>query len=276
MTVVDEFAFLEEPEITADQEKENKPEKSNIERFNEFKADLLSKTGSTYQGVPSEKILECFSIENNDTLPYDHISFTFKLENMVDINDRYIKEFKVPDFVEEIQGNNADMDIGEYHRYQLLRNRLQLVVIPSSVKLLGSGTFLAASRLEKVVFTGLINDDEKAMEDWFSYGLDTKENQLEYIGTYAFYECKKLKSIDLAVCNNLSVLGSNVFLACDLTNIKISDIMVLECKKMILDEVLKSMEDDRIITINKDKYTKSDLSDFINNLTSTPQELYDF
>jgi hypothetical protein len=135
---------------------------------------------------------------------------------------------------------------------------------------------LSASRLEKVAFTGLIDEEEKAIEDWFSYGLDTKENELVCIGNDAFGDCKNLKTVDMTVCNKLSMLGNNVFRSCNLTNIKISDIIDLEDKREILSKLVKSMPEGQTITIGSTKYNKEGIEELLYNMNENTQDIYNF
>jgi uncharacterized protein YjgD (DUF1641 family) len=72
------------------------------------------------------------------------------------------------------------------------------------------------------------------------------------------------------------MLGNNVFRSCNLTNIKISDIIDLEDKREILSKLVKSMPEGQTITIGSTKYNKEGIEELLYNMNENTQDIYNF
>jgi hypothetical protein len=275
MTLSDEFEFLMGDSDTVEKETDQSKTKDNIDKYREFVKEAESNNLLTYQGIISKNVADCMTIETNEILTDEHVVFTFDMCKLRDITDRPVKQFKVPEFVEEIRGDIKDNNIAEFSSRQLVCNRLQIVIIPSSVKLINSMTFLSSRNLERVIVNGEKPEDIES-EEWFETGFSDKESQLMFIGNQVFDGCDKLSVVDVRYSHNLSVVGKNLLSACALTNFKISDKIIVEDKLELLADIRQSLNNKKKLTVDKKTYTPDELDNVIEEIKSNSNQTYDF
>lgn len=194
MTLVDEFSEL----LEEDKDCSSKSDTAlYIERYNEF----CSSNITTFSGVHKDSIKQCISIESTQYIPWEHINLILDVSILRDISKPRITEFKIPEFVEEIQcigdKNHSGFGFNEYGR-----NHLKSIMISSSVFAIANEAFKLYRKLENV-----------AVQDY---------SRLTIIGDEAFACCENLKELDLSECDKLRIIGENVFAESNIKVLKIN------------------------------------------------------
>ena len=95
--VLDEFDFLLDKSTFIDDTN------NLIDKANKFIDNANKNPDCTFQGIKLIDIAACISIDKSDIYNETHVIFTINLNKLKDINNEPIREFKVPDFVEELQ-----------------------------------------------------------------------------------------------------------------------------------------------------------------------------
>lgn len=194
MTLVDEFEDLLEEDKNCNSEKDTA---LYIKQYKEF----CNSEVYTFSGVHRDSIKQCISIESTQYIPWEHINLILDVSILRDISKPRITEFKVPEFVEEIQcigdKNHSGFGFNEYGR-----NHLKSIMISSSVFAIANEAFKLYRKLENI-----------AIQDC---------SRLTIIGDEAFAYCENLKEIDLSKCDKLRTIGESIFAESNVKVLKIN------------------------------------------------------
>lgn len=174
--VLDEFDFLLDKSTFIDDTN------NLIDKANKFIDNANKNPDCTFQGIKLIDIAACISIDKSDIYNETHVIFTINLNKLKDINNEPIREFKVPDFVEELQ-SVGDKEGTEFGYNQSHKNFIKTISIGKELKILASNVFALYKNLENINFE--------------------KDSQLIFIGSGAFACCEKLKILDLRNCTEL-------------------------------------------------------------------------
>lgn len=193
MSLSDDFADLLE-----ENQEENLEEASKIyiSEYNKFCKSNMQ----TYSGVYKDSIQQCITLDKTDVIPWEHISIVIDISKIRDISKPRITEFKVPEFIEEIQclgDSNSGFGFNEYDR-----NHLKSIMIPSSVYCISKEAFKLYRKLESVHF----QDDSR----------------LNIVQDEAFAYCENITDLDLYKCSKLKTLGKNVFVESNIKVLKLN------------------------------------------------------
>lgn len=194
MTLLEEFEGLLEEE-----HEENLVESS--EHYMKLYKDFCNNEATTFSGVYKSSIIQCIHVGETVTIPRMHVTMTIDISKIRDISKPRITEFKIPEFVEEIQcvgdENHSGFGFNEYGR-----NHLKSVIIPSSVYTIADKTFKMYRKLESVIF----QDDSR----------------LRVLGDEAFACCENLKDLDISMCHKITTLGKYIFTGSSVKTLRIN------------------------------------------------------
>ena len=153
------------------------------DKMSEITAAALAKAESvaaTGDYVTASKIIEEVDFDESSLL---HQAYTYASQGyFADAVECGLTVVVVPEGTETIPDNYFKIEYGS--------NDLKKVVLPSSLKSIGTSAFYGCTKLEEINFP----------------------NGLQSIGNYAFFKCNSLKSVELP--DSLVSMGSNVFQEC--------------------------------------------------------------
>jgi len=153
------------------------------EKMSEITAAALAKAESvagTGDYVGACKIIEQVDFDESSLL---HQAYTYASQGyFADAVEYGLTVVVIPEGTEAIPDNYFKIEYGS--------NDLKKVVLPSSLKRIGTSAFYGCTKLEEINFP----------------------DGLQVIGNYAFFKCKSLKTVELP--SSVESMGSNVFQEC--------------------------------------------------------------
>lgn len=193
-----------------------------VEEAQRFKDNLG--TIKTYQGIPSEYIIDNIKIGETEIMPWKHVSFVLDVNKLQDIGLDKSTEFIIPPFVEELYsiGNT------EFGFNQTSKNALKSISIPKSVAVIDPNTFILYNKLTNINFE--------------------ENSKLMYIGSQAFACCESLHKVDLSNCVYLDTIPKDAFSGSNISRLKLNS----NIKEF---EELENVPNLKCIYIGKYKYT---------------------
>lgn len=208
----------------------------------------------TLYGIYTSSISKTLKYSSTDVIPWEHVTMYLDTTKLNDISGQKIREFRVFDFVEELNTiPNTEFGFGFNNSH---RNLLESLVIPENVLVINSKTFAFYKKLKSITF----EDDCKLLK----------------IGTQAFAYCEKLHTLDLSKCEYLEELSEDMLYGSGVTILKLNT----NIKK--IPECAFNNSKVKTVIIGDTRYKLSELLDMININNGEPfwytedNYIYDF
>ena len=149
------------------------------------------------------------------SLSFQSLAFGLESTNFNDVDN---ENFEVSELREqkkiEAESKSEDFKVSEDGVLTCYFGDAKKVIVPDTVKVIGSGVFWEHNEIEEIVFS----DELTTIEDFAFYGCENIKSlklggKIQGIGRAAFYNCKNLKEIFIG--ENVSEIGECALFGCD-------------------------------------------------------------